>query len=94
MGVVFIISIKAHRLAPPALADIALPTPRGRRGYTIGMPFTAIAAGNYHTCTVLSGGGSKCWGNNECGQLGNGSTIDEYDPVDVTGLASRGDKRT
>ncbi|MFT4033959.1 MAG: hypothetical protein QM679_00110 [Patulibacter sp.] len=47
---------------------------------------TAITAGWYHTCVMLTTGGAKCWGNNGYGQLGNGSASDAWLPVAVVGL--------
>ena len=37
-----------------------------------------------HTCAVSSGGGLWCWGGNEYGQLGIGSTTAQYSPVAVS----------
>ncbi|HEY2832564.1 MAG TPA: hypothetical protein VGJ14_09075 [Sporichthyaceae bacterium] len=46
----------------------------------------AISSGGFHTCAILSDAGLKCWGLNEYGELGNGSTGLEPRPVDVTGI--------
>ncbi len=49
---------------------------------------TAISAGGAHTCAGLTSGGLKCWGYNNFGQLGDGTTIYRYMPTPVSGLAS------
>lgn len=44
----------------------------------------AVVAGPHYTCAVLADKTVKCWGRNDNGQLGDGSTTDRYAPVAST----------
>lgn len=50
-----------------------------------GIRFTRISAAYLHTCALgADDGRGWCWGNNDNGELGNGTTQMERDPVPVT----------
>lgn len=48
-----------------------------------------VAAGEYHTCAVVNGE-ARCFGNNQDGQLGNGSTSNALTPTAVKGVGGSG----
>jgi len=64
------------QLGPPATGDVLAPGPDLRLR---GAPVDAVAAGDDHTCAILTGGALKCWGRNSEGQLGLGDIINRGD---------------
>jgi len=48
----------------------------------------AIASRHHHTCVLTATGAIKCWGQNDRGQLGDGTTTERHTPTGVTGLSS------
>lgn len=52
----------------------------------LGSGVAAVSMNVSHSCALLATGTVKCWGSNERGQLGDGTTIDRPTPVEVVGL--------
>jgi alpha-tubulin suppressor-like RCC1 family protein len=52
-----------------------------------GSTVTAVSAGDSFTCAVLADETAKCWGENDGGQLGDGTFTGQTRPVSVVGLS-------
>jgi alpha-tubulin suppressor-like RCC1 family protein len=50
---------------------------------------TSIALGGDSSCALMTDGAVRCWGRNDKGQLGDGSTVDSLTPVTVAGIGAK-----
>lgn len=61
-------------------------SPVGVAGLATGVRF--VSAGADHSCALLENGTVRCWGQNDYGELGDGSTTDRATPVQVSSLTN------
>src|SRR5437667_885996 len=82
----------AGQLGDPGTTAFQSPTPVRVAGLTA----TAVSAGGFHTCALPGDGTVRCWGQNDYGQLGNGTSDPVPDspstfnptPVTVSGITT------
>jgi alpha-tubulin suppressor-like RCC1 family protein len=67
-------------------AGVSTQTPSPTSIVPLVLHAVAIASGQKHTCAVTDAGNVNCWGNNEHGQLGNGTMVNSNVPVEVKGV--------
>jgi alpha-tubulin suppressor-like RCC1 family protein len=53
---------------------------------THALQFRQVSAGGVHTCGVTTGNRLYCWGSNDYGQLGDGTTTQHLTPVAAAGM--------
>lgn len=67
---------------------VTVPFTTGTTGAANALVFASVDVGLSHACGVTTEGAAYCWGDNEGGQLGNGTTTSSTTPVPVAGALS------
>ena len=63
-------------------------TPTQTSTFGTGRTTVAISSGSGFTCAILDNNSVSCWGENNRGQLGDGTTTHRYDPTQASGLGT------
>ena len=71
----------AGQLGNGTTADSRIPVRAGTATWN----WASVAAGQYHSCAIRRDASLWCWGSNDQGQLGNGTTDGASTPVQVAG---------
>ncbi|MEZ4708285.1 MAG: carboxypeptidase regulatory-like domain-containing protein [Caldilineaceae bacterium] len=94
-SIVLLCSLFLNGLLMPATPAVFAQTAPDTELETINMAATSttpigdvvkISSGYEHTCSIISGGAVQCWGRNQYGQLGDGTTENKLSPVNVANL--------
>jgi alpha-tubulin suppressor-like RCC1 family protein len=64
-------------------------TPVASVGWDPSICIEKVALGSAHSCAVRADGWLFCWGRNRDGQIGNGTTENQYEPVAVAALGNQ-----
>ena len=75
------------RLGHGSTSSMNIPTDTASFG--VPNPAIAISAGYAHTCVILDGGDVFCWGKNNYGQLGDGTTSNRDTPTITASLGTK-----
>ena len=91
--VVLSVALLISALGGLLLGTPILPPPRAAQASgappVSGMEDLTFAAGDAHSCAITAAGALRCWGRNDYGQVGNGSTSGSFNsPQSVSGLTS------
>ena len=71
------------KLGNNSTTNSLIPAAVNTTGVLAGKTIKQISAGSMHTCAIASDDKAYCWGNNNFGVLGNGSTVNSSVPVRV-----------